>query len=101
MILNPGVQIMARIAQEAWWKIAAKKAAEAAVKLAASEAAKRAAALAAEQGILKIFKEKSSKKSLKRSLKKLNRMLRKGHLRPDEYEKLRKQLIEETAAADI
>ena len=101
MMLSPSVHIMARVAQKAWWKIAAKKAAEAAVKFAASDAGKQAASEVAERVARNMIEKKTGLKSLRKRLKNIDNMLKKGLLRQEEYEILRKLLIEETKAADL
>jgi len=116
-MLSSGIQVMARAAQEAWWKIATKKAVETAAKIASSEAAKKvaqtatriatseaakkAAEIAAEHGAHKVFGNMRKGLTLKKRLKTLEKMLKKGELRHEEYKTLRKQVLEETGAGDL
>lgn len=100
-MFSSAIQIVARATQGTWWKIAARKAAEAAVKIAKSEAAKKAVGIAAEQGVRKILTKKVRGQTLKKRLRTLDKMLKKGSLRSEEYENLRKRIIEETGAAEL
>jgi hypothetical protein len=100
-MLNLATKTMAKAARDKWWKVASKKTVETAVRLAKSDAGKEAARIALDQGTRKIFEKQSGRPPLKKSHQKLDKMRKKGLLRQEEYEILRKQLIESADVADL
>lgn len=86
MIVN-ALRMVATATKEIWWKIAIKKVGQAAVQTAATEGARR------------IVQKKN--KSLKKKIKKLNKMRKKEVITQEEYQKLRKRTIDESSTAEL
>ena len=84
------LRMASQAAKEVWWKVILKESATVAIKGTAAETSKKV-----------LDKMNINKRPIKKKLKTLEKMLSKKELTKEEYDKLRKRIIDECSIQDI